>query len=140
MRPTLKTSVALIFVVSFPVLKAAFAKTRTNSPEIGCGDDVAEQQGLSAFGSLLDWQPTDLQRPTLAMGLSRGSGTTQLQTAIQFAPGKERGACDAALSLLLPTATWDQRLYLGQSAGWAGSNAGTQMTIVCRQSPHHFPQ
>ena len=117
MRPMLKTSVALIFVVSFSVPQVAFAKTRTHSPEIDCGDDVADQQTVSAFGSLLDGQPTDPQRPTLAMDLSRGSGTTQLQTAIQFAPGKERSACDAVLSLLLPTVTWDQRLHLGQLAG-----------------------
>jgi hypothetical protein len=95
----------------------AFAKTRTHSPEVDCGDEVADQQGVSTFSSLLDGQPTDPQRPTLSFGLSRASGTTQLQTAIQFSPGKERGACDAVLSVQLPTVTWDDRFHLDQAAG-----------------------
>ncbi len=96
----------------------AFAKTRTQSPELDCADDVADLQGVSTFGSLFDGQPTDAQHPTLALGLSRTSGTAQLQTALQFAPGKERGACDAALSLILPDVAWDDKVHLGQSAGF----------------------
>ena len=114
-----KTRLLIAFLVALPGIapQQAFAKTRTHSREIDCGDDVADQQGVSAFSSLLDGQPTDPQRPTLAMGLSSASGTTQLQTAIQFAPGKERGACDAVLSLLLPIVTWDDKLHLGKTAG-----------------------
>ncbi len=113
------TRLLIAFLVALPGIapQQAFAKTRTHSREIDCGDDVADQQGVSAFSSLLDGQPTDPQRPTLAMGLSSASGTTQLQTAIQFAPGKERGACDAVMSLLLPTVTWDDRLHLSRTAG-----------------------
>lgn len=90
----------------------ATAKTRSHSPEVDCGDDVADLQGVSAFSSLLDGQPTDAQHPTLAMGLSLASGATLLQTAIQFAPGKKRGACDAVLSLQLPAVFRDDRLHL----------------------------
>ena len=100
---------------TFP--QSAFAKTRNNTPDIDCGDNVADQQGVTAFSSLLDGQPTDPLRPTMALGLSRLSGTTQLQTAIQLAPGKERGACDAVLSLFFPTVAWDDRLHLGKAAG-----------------------
>ena len=105
---------AWIFAV---VASPATAKTRTLSPEVDCGDDVADRQGVSAFSSLLDGQPTDAQHPTLAMGLSHASGTTQLQTSILFAPGKGRGGCDAVISLQLPTVVRDNRLHLIQTAG-----------------------
>jgi hypothetical protein len=116
----MKSFVAAIALAgSCMIANPAYAKTKANSPDIDCGDDVADQQGVSAFSSLLDGQPTDPQRPTLSMGLSRTSGTTQLQTAVQFAPGKGPGACDAVLSVLLPTATWSDKARVGKSVGLA---------------------
>jgi hypothetical protein len=113
-----RRSIALIAVAGgCMIANPASAKTKANTPAVDCGDDVADQQGVTTFSSLLDGQPTDPQRPTLAMGLSRTSGTTQLQTAIQFAPGKKRGACDAVLSVILPTVSWDSKVHVGKSAG-----------------------
>ena len=108
--------------VFFALLCVAFstttlARTRTHSPETDCGDEVADQQGVSVFNSLLDGQPTDPQKPTASFSLSRVSRTAQLQTAIQISPGKQRGACDAVISFLLPTVTLDDKVHLGQSAG-----------------------
>ena len=117
MRPLLQSLAALLVALPCAMPQQAFAKTRTHSPQIDCGDDVADRQGVSAFSSLLDGQPTDAQHPTLAMGLSHFSGSTQLQTAIQFAPGKERGACDAVLSVALPNVNWDDKLRLSQTVG-----------------------
>ncbi len=117
MRLMLQSLAALLAVLSCAMPQQALAKTRTHSPEVDCGDDVADQQGVSAFNSLLDGQPTDPHHPTLVMGLSHFSGSTQLQTAIQFAPGKKRGACDAVLSVALPNLNWDNKLHLGQTVG-----------------------
>lgn len=117
MRPLLQSLAVLLVALPCTMPQQAFAKTRTHSRQVDCGDDVADQQGVSAFNSLLDGQPTDAQHPTLVMGLSHFSGSTQLQTAIQFAPGKERGACDAVLSVALPNVNLDDKLHLGQTVG-----------------------
>lgn len=117
MRPMLQSLAALLVALLFTMPQQVVGKTRTHSPEIDCGDDVADQQGVTAFSSLLDGQPTDALHPTLAMGLSHASGTTQSQTAIQFAPGKRRGTCDAVISLLLPAVNWDNGFHLGQTVG-----------------------
>ena len=90
------------------------------SPAVGqtdCANDVADQQSVTGFSSLIDGQPTDPQRPTLALAAARGAGTTILQTTIQIAPGKRRGLCDAVLSLQLPTIQWNDPFGLSETIG-----------------------
>ena len=90
------------------------------SPAVGqtdCADDVSDQQSVTAFSSLIDGQPTDPQRPTLALAAARGAGTASLQATIQIAPGKRRGLCDAVLSMQLPAIQWDGRVGLSDSIG-----------------------
>lgn len=85
--------------------------------EDDCADDVGVQQSVTTFGSLLDGQPTDPNRPTLSISTAYSRGVTVLQPTIQIAPGKRRGACDAVLSLQLPALQWDDKLRTVNTAG-----------------------
>lgn len=95
----------------------AFAKTRLHTPELDCGDDIAETQSVSTFGSLLDGQPTDPNRPTISVTAARAAGVVILQPTIQIAPGRSRGLCDAVLSLQLPGVQWGDRVSLVKTGG-----------------------
>ena len=93
------------------------------SPAVGqtdCANDIADQQSVTAFSSLIDGQPTDPQRPTLAIAAAIGAGNTFLQTTIQIAPGRSRGLCDAVLSVQLPAIEWNDRVGLSDTIafGW----------------------
>ena len=91
------------------------------SPAVGqtdCANDVADQQSVTGFSSLIDGQPTDPQRPTLTVGGARAAGTSILQTTIQIAPGKRRGLCDAVLSVQLPAIYWNDRVGLSDTIGF----------------------
>ena len=83
-----------------------------------CANDVADQQSVTGFSSLIDGQPTDPQRPTLALTAARSAGTSVLQAAIQLAPGKRRGLCDAVLSVQLPAVQWADRVVLAEAIGF----------------------
>lgn len=91
------------------------------TPGMAAGSDCAEavgaQQSVTTFGTLLDGQPTDPNRPTLTIATSSSQGVTVLQPTIQIAPGKRRGACDAVLSLQIPALQWDGKIRTVETIG-----------------------
>lgn len=82
-----------------------------------CASDVADQQGVTAYTSLIDGQPTSPRKPTLGAVLQTGFPASSLQLGVLFAPGARRGLCDAVLSLTLPAAQWPSPVQVSDTFG-----------------------
>lgn len=82
-----------------------------------CANDVADQQGVTAYTSLIDGQPTSPRKPTFGAVMQTGFPASTLQLGVLFAPGTRRGLCDAVLSLTLPAVQWPSAVRVSDAFG-----------------------
>lgn len=100
MKRLLRRMIAPALVPMLLIVAKPSAAANTGSPD--CGSRVADEQGVTAFVSLVDGQPTDPQAPTVSLSLNRTDNVYGIQPILQIAPGTERGLCDAVLSAFVP--------------------------------------